>query len=60
LWLEYPSQINGDNPNTVGRETDRHLNIKNRKYLDKINYLATSSENEDLRDWNSEIIEFVR
>jgi hypothetical protein len=40
-WLQYPSEIYGDNLNHVKREGSRHFRNKKRKYLkDKTNDLA--------------------
>jgi hypothetical protein len=48
--LQDPSEINGDNLNNVRRGTSRHFRIKKREYLkDKINELATNSENKKIR-----------
>jgi hypothetical protein len=36
-WLQDPSKINGDNLNSIRRETSRHFRNKNSEYLkDKI------------------------
>jgi hypothetical protein len=45
LWLQNPSEINGDNLNNIRRETSRHFRSKKREYLkDKINELASNSK----------------
>jgi hypothetical protein len=50
-WLQDPSEINGDNPNSVRREASRHFRNKKRHYLkDKINEVATHSKNKNIRD----------
>jgi hypothetical protein len=50
-WLQDPSEINGDNLNNVKHEASRHFRNKKREYLkDKINELATNSENKNIRD----------
>jgi hypothetical protein len=39
-WLQDPSEIKGDNLNTVRREASRHVRNKKREYLkDEINEL---------------------
>jgi hypothetical protein len=44
-WLQYSSEINGDNLNNVRREASRHFRTKKREYLkDRINELATEQE----------------
>jgi hypothetical protein len=46
LWLQDPSEINGDNLNNVRCEASRYFRNKKRKYLkDKINELAVNSKN---------------
>jgi hypothetical protein len=60
-WLQYPSEINGDNLNNVRRETSRHFRNKKGEYLkDKINELATNSKNKNIRDLYRGIHEFKR
>jgi alpha/beta superfamily hydrolase len=50
-WLQDPSEINGDNLNHIRRETGTHFWNKKREYLkDKINELATNSNNKNIRD----------
>jgi hypothetical protein len=50
-WLQDPSEINGDNLNTVRREDSRYFRNKKREYLkDKINELATNNKNKNIRD----------
>jgi hypothetical protein len=50
-WLHDPSEINGDNLNTVRCEVNRYFRNKKREYLkDKINELATNSMNKNIRD----------
>jgi hypothetical protein len=50
-WLQDPSEINGDNLNNVRSESSRHFRNKKREYLkDKVNELATNSENKNIRD----------
>jgi hypothetical protein len=50
-WLQYPSEVNGDNLNNVRREASRHFKNKEREYMkDKINELATNSKNKNNRD----------
>jgi hypothetical protein len=46
-----PSEINGDNLNNERCEASRQFTNKNREYLKgKINDLATSSKNRNIRD----------
>jgi hypothetical protein len=46
-----PSEINGDNMNSVRHEASRHFRNKKREYLKgKINELATNSKNKNIRD----------
>jgi hypothetical protein len=60
-WLQDPSKINGDNLNNVRREASRHFRNKKREYLkDKINELATSSKNKNIRELYRGIKEFKR
>jgi hypothetical protein len=55
-WLQYPSEINGDNLNNVRCETSRHYRKKEREYLkNRIDELATSSKNKNIRDLYREI-----
>jgi uncharacterized protein YaaR (DUF327 family) len=50
-WLQDPNETNGDNLNNVRREASRHFRNNKREYLkDKINELATSSKNTNIRD----------
>jgi hypothetical protein len=50
-WLQDPGEINGDNLDSIRRETSRHFRIKKRQYLkNKIDELATSSKNKNIRD----------
>jgi preprotein translocase subunit Sec63 len=50
-WLQDPSEIKGDNLNTVKREARRHFRNKKTVYLkDKINELATNRKNNNIRD----------
>jgi hypothetical protein len=56
-WLQDPSEVNGDNLNDVRGEARN----KKREYLkDKINELATSSKNKNIRDLYRGINEFKR
>jgi hypothetical protein len=60
-WLQDPSEINGDNLNTVRLEASRHFRNKKREYLkDKIKELATNSKNKKIRDLYRGIYEFKR
>jgi hypothetical protein len=60
-WLQYPSEINGDNLNNVRYEGSRHFSSKTREYLkDKIHELATNSKNKNIRDLYRGINEFQR
>jgi hypothetical protein len=59
LWLQEPSEINGDNLNNVRREASRYFRNKMMEYLkDKINELATTSKNKNIRDLYRGINEF--
>jgi hypothetical protein len=50
-WLQDPSQINGDNLNNIRCEASMHFRNKKRECLkDKINELATHSNNKNIRD----------
>jgi hypothetical protein len=50
-WLQNPSEINGDNLNSVICEAGRHFRNTNKEYLkDKINELAMNSKNKNIRD----------
>jgi hypothetical protein len=58
-WLEYPSEINGDNLNSIRHEAGSHFREKKKEYLkDKINELATNSKNKNIRDLYRGITEF--
>jgi hypothetical protein len=60
-WLQDPSEINGDNLNSVRREASRHFRNKKKENLkDKINELATISKNKNIRDLYRGIIGFNR
>jgi hypothetical protein len=59
--LQDPSEINGDNLNNVRREASRHFRNKKREYpKDKINELATSSKNKNIKDLYREINLFTK
>jgi hypothetical protein len=50
-WLQDPSEINGDNMNSVRCEASRHFRNKNREYLkDSINELASNCKNRNISD----------
>jgi hypothetical protein len=50
-WLRDPSEINGNNLNTVRREASTYFKNKKREYLkDRIKELATNSKNKNIRD----------
>jgi hypothetical protein len=58
-WLQNQSEINGDNLNNVRREAGRYFRNKKEDCLkDKINELATSSKNKNIRDLYRGINEF--
>jgi chemotaxis methyl-accepting protein methylase len=60
-WLQDPSEINGDNLRIVRRGAGRYFRNKKREYLkDKINELATNSNNKNIRDLYRGINEFKR
>jgi hypothetical protein len=49
-WLQDPSEINGDNMNSVRCEASRYFRNKKREYLkDKINELSMNSKNKNIR-----------
>jgi hypothetical protein len=49
-WLQDPSEISGDNLNSVRCEASRYFRNKKREYLkDNINELATNSKNKNIR-----------
>jgi hypothetical protein len=51
LWLQDPSEINGDVLSNAVYETSRYFRNKKREYLkDKINELATNSKNKNIGD----------
>jgi hypothetical protein len=60
-WLQDPCEINGDNLNNVRREASRYFRNIKREYLkDKINELATSSKNKNIRDLYRRVNEFKK
>jgi hypothetical protein len=51
LWLENPSEVNGDNVNNIRRDASRHFRNNKREYLkEKFNELATNSKKMNVRD----------
>jgi hypothetical protein len=59
-WLQYPSEINGDNQRNIRLEASRHLRKKKREYLKgKIDELATSSGNKNITDLYRGLNEFT-
>jgi hypothetical protein len=61
LWLQDPSEINGDKLNNVRHEANSYFRNKKREYLkDKINELAANSNNKNIRDIYRGITEFKR
>jgi hypothetical protein len=55
-WLQDPSEISGDNMNSVRRVASRHFRNKKREYLKgKINELGMKSKNKNIRDLYREI-----
>jgi hypothetical protein len=49
-WLQYPSEINGDNLNNERRQVNRYFRNKMRYYLkEKIYELTTNSKNKNIR-----------
>jgi hypothetical protein len=61
LWLQNPSEINGENLNNVRCEASRQFRNKKREYLkDKINEPATNSKNKNIRDMYRDIHKFKR
>jgi hypothetical protein len=60
-WLQYPSEINGDNLNNVRREASIYFRNKKREYLkDKIKEPAMNSKNKNIGDLYRGINEFKR
>jgi hypothetical protein len=60
-WLQDPSEINGNNINTVICEASRYFGNKVREYLkDKINEYATNSTNKNIRDLYRGVNDFKR
>jgi hypothetical protein len=60
-WLQDPSKLNGDYLNNVRHEANRHLKNKKRQYpKDKINELARSTKNKNIRDLCRGLNEFKR
>jgi hypothetical protein len=60
-WLQHPSEVNGDNLNSVRHEASRHFRNKKRGYLKgRINKLAMNSKNKNIRDLYRAINEFKR
>jgi hypothetical protein len=60
-WLQDSREINGDNQNNVRREASRHFRNKKRQYMkDRINELATNSNNKNIRNLYRGINEFKR
>jgi hypothetical protein len=60
-WLQDPSEINGDNLNSVRRETRRHFRNKKREYPNgKINELPMNCKNKNIRDMYRGINEFKK
>jgi hypothetical protein len=54
LWLQNPSQINGNNLQNLRHETNRTFRNKKRKYLKgKISELETNNKNKNIRDLSS-------
>jgi hypothetical protein len=60
-WLQDPSEINGDNLNSVRHEASRYFRNKKREYLkDKINEVSTNSKNNKIRGLYRRINEVKR
>jgi hypothetical protein len=60
-WLQDPSEINGDNLNSVRHEASRHFRNKKRECMKfKINEPAMKSKNKNIRDLYRGINEFKR
>jgi hypothetical protein len=60
-WLQEPSEINGDNLNTIRCESSRNFRNKKREYLrDKIHALATNCKNKTLETLYGGINDFKR
>ncbi|PNF27158.1 hypothetical protein B7P43_G08536, partial [Cryptotermes secundus] len=59
--LQDQSKLNGDNLNSIRRETSRHFRNKKREYLkDKIDDLAMNSKHKNIRDLYRGINDFKR
>jgi hypothetical protein len=59
--LQDPSEINGDNLNSVRHEASRYFRDKKREYLkEKINEFATNSKNKNIRELRRGINGFKR
>jgi hypothetical protein len=60
-WLQYPSQINGDNLQNLRRETSRTFRNKKREYLKgKINELEINNKKKNIRSLYRGINEFKK
>jgi hypothetical protein len=60
-WLQNPSQVNGDNKDTVRREASRTFRTKKREFLKKkINELERNDKNNNIRDLYRGINEFKK
>jgi hypothetical protein len=61
LWLQDPSEINGDNLSNIRCEGSRNFRSKKKEYLrGKINDLPKNSKNENIRDLYRGINEFKK
>jgi hypothetical protein len=60
-WLQDPSEINGDNLNSIRCVTNRHFRNRRREYLkEKINMFALNSKDKNIRDLYRGINEFKK
>jgi hypothetical protein len=51
-WLQYPSQVKGDDPQNLRRKTSRAFRKKKTEYLKgKINEFETNNKNKNIRDF---------
>jgi hypothetical protein len=59
-WLHDPNKINRDNLSNIRREACKHFRKKPEYLKDKINGLATTNKNKNIRDLYRGINEFKR
>jgi hypothetical protein len=49
-WLQDPSEINGNNLNSVRCKASRYFRNKKKEYLKELDELSTNSKNKNIRD----------